>query len=183
MVRLSFFRKLYLFSLSRPKQNRLLYRTIHQGAVQRILELGVGDGERALGMLEVAAAGHDPKLLRYTGLDLFEARTAAAGPGMTLKEAYRRLKPAGVKLQLLPGDPFSALSQAAHSLGQFDLIVIGASAAGEAMNRAWFYVPRLLHAKTKVFVESRKAPEFRLLSVAQIERLATQSVTRRKAAA
>lgn len=180
-MRLSFFRKLYLFSLSRPKQNRLLYRTIHQGVVQRILELGVGDGQRALRMLEVAAAGHDPKLLHYTGLDLFEARSAAS-PGMTLKEAYRRLKPAGVKLQLLPGDPFSALSQAANCLGQFDLIVIGANAAGDAMNRAWFYVPRLLHAKTKIFVESRKTPEFRLLSAGQIERLATQSVTRRKAA-
>ena len=174
----------YLLYLSRPKQNRAIYRIIHKGGVRKILELGIDAIGRTQRMLALAAAQAegDPKLIRYTGIDAFETRAAYDGPSITLKEAYRRLRPSGTKVQLLPGDPFSALSLAADSLGRFDLMVVSADVVGKQLSRAWFYVPRLLHTNTKVYVESLKSGEFRLLSAKQIARLATASITQRRAA-
>jgi hypothetical protein len=174
----------YLLYLSRPKQNRAIYKKIQKGGITKVLELGLDLAGRTQRMLTlaIARAEGNPGLIRYTGVDAFETRTACDGPGVTLKEAYRQLRPSGAKIQLLPGNPFSALSPVADRLGQFDLIVVSADVLGKELSRAWFYVPRLLHADTKVYVENLESGEFRLLSAKQIARLATAAITQRKAA-
>ena len=59
----------------------------------------------------------------------------------------------GIAAQLVPGDPFSALSRAANSLRDIDLATISADQDPAALERAWFYLPRVLHATSLVFQE------------------------------
>jgi hypothetical protein len=103
-------------------------------------------------MVELAQAYAAPTPVRYVGIDLFEARPASA-PGMTLKCAYVQLKGLGVRLHLIPGDPYAALARSANELGKFDMMVVRWDQDPTAVERAWFYFPRLLHAGSRIFLE------------------------------
>ena len=148
---------LYLAYFSKPVSDRALYRAIHRQRWQRILEIGVGSGRRALRMLDVASRHHPKEELFYVGIDEFEAR-AAACPGLSLKEAHRQFKARQFKAQLLPGDPYAALMRAANALRSIDLVVISADQNAASLAQAWFYLPRVLHA-TSVVYQEQAGPE------------------------
>lgn len=143
---------LYLAYFSKPASDRVLYRAIQRNRWQRILEIGVGSGRRALRMLDVASRHHPKEELFYVGIDEFEAR-AATCPGLCLKEAHRQFKVRQFKAQLLPGDPLSALMRAANALRNIDLVVISADQNAASLTQAWFYLPRVLHSNSVVFQE------------------------------
>ncbi|HTU24776.1 MAG TPA: hypothetical protein VMF30_05235 [Pirellulales bacterium] len=147
---------LYLAYLSKPAGDRVLYRAIQRHRWHRILEIGVGSGQRALRMLGVAARHHALDDLLYVGIDLFEARPAGS-PGLSLKEAHRQFKARQFKAQLIPGDPYSALMRAANALPNIDLVVISAGQNAASLAQAWFYFPRMLHAQSVVYQEQAGA--------------------------
>jgi hypothetical protein len=118
----------------------------------RIVELGIGDGARARRMIAAALRWHSPSEIHYSGIDLFEARPRCR-PGMTLKQAHQFLCQTGVRLRLLPGDPYSALARQANTLGGTDLVVIASDVDLESLARAWFYLPRMLHPESLVLCE------------------------------
>lgn len=178
-------RFLYLSYLSKPVSDRLIYRTMSRQRVLKIVEMGVGRCQRAAHMIEAAGFNAPTAEIQYTGIDLFEARSVADGPGITLKTAHRLLKPTGAKIRLLPGDPFSALSRAANSLGNTDLVVISADQDPHSLARAWFYMPRMLHPGSLVYREERRsgiqAPTLRQVSLAEINQLAAAPRVRQAA--
>jgi predicted O-methyltransferase YrrM len=143
---------LYLAYFSKPVADRALYRAIHRHRWQRILEIGVGSGRRALRMLDVASRRHAKEDLFYVGIDQFEGRPAAS-PGLSLKEAHCHFKARQFKAQLLPGDPYSTLMRAANALRNIDLVVISADQNAASLAQAWFYLPRMLHATSAVYQE------------------------------
>lgn len=108
-------------------------------------------------MIEVAASTTPTGEVRYTGIDAFEARSASDGPGLSLKAAHRLLKRTGARIQLVPGDPFAALARIANSVGPTDLVVISHRIEPGSLERAWFYLPRTLHANSLV-LEERHLP-------------------------
>ncbi len=179
---LTYCRLAYLAYFSRPSKNRVLYRAIRRGGVSHILELGMEQGLRSVRMIDIATQTQTVQPVRFTGIDLFEM---AAGGGMSLKAAHCRLQATGARVRLVPGDPFSALANAANHLGPCDLIVIGAAQDGESLAKAWFYVPRLLKPTTRVFLEQASgdgsSTRFELIDHDEIRRLA-QAATRRIAA-
>ncbi len=77
----------YLFHFSKPSWNRAVYQAISRRRIRRIVELGIGNADRAVHLIEVAAQHSPPEQLVYTGVDRFEGRGAEDGPGTTLKEA------------------------------------------------------------------------------------------------
>ena len=173
-------RSLYLCYLSKPRGYRPLYRLLRKQRIRRIVELGIGTAERALRMLELCPASDETT---YAGIDLFEARENGDGAGLSLKEAHRRLAATGAKTRLIPGDPFAALSRAANSLARQDLVVISADQDSEALERAWFYVPRMLHETTVVLREQRSeaGPVLAAISHDEIAKLARSPRGRRAA--
>jgi hypothetical protein len=184
---LTFAKRLRLFCLlhlSQPPVDRLVYQAIHKRPVRTIVELGIGLGQRALRMIEVAGMHVPVNEIRYTGIDQFEARTADDGPGMTLKDAHRMLHATGARIRLLPGDPFSALIRSANALGETDLVVISAGLDRHSATRAWSYLPRILHKRSMVMVEQSTEKggglAMRLLSAANVQRMAESA--NRKAA-
>ena len=136
-------------------------------------------------MIELAGLQSSPGQIRYTGIDLFEARTPSAGSGLTIKAAHRLLSRTGARVQLLPGDPFSALARAANNLGGSQLVIISAGHDPHSLARAWFYVPRMLSEGSHVLIEEPSGPlgevSLRRLAPDEIDRLADAATLRRAA--
>ncbi len=140
--------------LSAPASDRPIYRAIRRHKVCKILEIGIGFGRRAARMIDAARLISPLEEIHYTGIDLFEDRVSADGPGVTLKLGHRLLRETGARIHLIPGDPLTALARTANELGKLDLVVISARQNRQALGRAWFYLPRLLHANSQLFVEA-----------------------------
>ncbi|NUQ65430.1 MAG: hypothetical protein HUU20_23425 [Pirellulales bacterium] len=173
----------YLLHLSKPASDRTVYRAVHEQKPRRILELGMGAAERAVRTIEVAAHHARAEEIHYVGVDLFESRSAASGPGVSLKTAYRLLRSTGAAIRLLPGDPLTVLSRFANELGRFDLVVIAAGLSGQSLGQAWYFVPRILHGASHVLLQETRggAAEFREVPVREVE-ARVQACQRRRVA-
>lgn len=165
----------YLAYVSGPAADRPIYREIACGQIRSIVELGVGDAVRTQRMLEVALRHHPASELRYAGIDLFEARES--GPKLKLKEVHKLLSEQKITTRLVPGDPLNALLRVANALPGTDLVVIGADQSRESLAEAWRFLPRMLHAKSLVYLEEQREgyTEFVVLTTKEIERRALQA--------
>lgn len=175
---------LHLAYFSRPAHDRPIYRIIRRHQVRSIVEIGIGQALRAERMIRLAQAWCDASV-RYTAIDLFELRSPADGPGLPLKQCYRRLKATGAKVQLAPGDPLAALARVANSLMGTDLVLVSADQDESTMDEAWFYVPRMLHPRSHVLVEERDelSGRWHVLSHGRIEQLARRQTRPHRLAA
>jgi hypothetical protein len=185
---LSITNRLRLFQLchlSRPAANRAIYKAISGGKVQKIVELGVDRGQRALRMIEVAKMTSPEAEIQYIGMDLFESRPNFHGPGTSLKEVHQLLRGVGARIQLVPGNPSDGLVRLANSLGKVDLLIVPEDMDSPTMARVWYFVPRMLHAKSLVFVDCVTADgqhALRQKSRQEVDRLASASQKHRAAA-
>jgi len=174
----------YLSFFSKPRHERAVYRAIRELQAGSIVELGVGLGTRARRMIATAARYHDAAEIRYAGIDLFEARPQA-GSSLPLKQAHQMLRAAGAQVRLIPGDPLSALSRAANSLQSTDLIVVAADQDLRSLEQAWFYVPRMMHERSLLLVESAARNgilNYQRLTEADATQLAARTASVRRAA-
>ncbi|HEY5313898.1 MAG TPA: hypothetical protein VIK18_15320 [Pirellulales bacterium] len=174
-------RYLYLAYFSAPRHDRLLYRHARNHRVQRILELGLGSTERACRLIELATRASGQRV-SYTGIDLFELRGEQTA-GVSLKLAHRRLAATGARVRLVPGDPHSALAAVANSLVATDLVIVSADQDRPALEKAWFYLPRVLSPAAVVFVEEPVAGGIllRQMPADELARLAASPGRRRAA--
>lgn len=184
MLTASRLKYLYLAYFSKPACDRILYRAMARQKVQRILEIGLGDASRAQRLIAVAQRYTSGEPVRFTAIDLFEARPTGV-PGLALKDAHKLLKATGAQVQLIPGDPASALARSANALQNTDLILISAQHDEAHLAGAWFYLPRMLHASSAVYVESKQGepalPVLTRLSASEIETRANAGRRRRAA--
>ncbi|MCC6125694.1 MAG: hypothetical protein IT426_12075 [Pirellulales bacterium] len=174
----------YLSHFAKPAADRLIYRAILEEKITRIVEMGIGDGSRALKMIDAAARHCERPKIHYVGIDSFEDRDSAEGPGLTLIEAYRLLKKSAARIKLIPGDPCDALMRSANSLTDIDLLLISAPRETERLERMWFFVPRMLHPRSLALHETIAAngeKTIRRIDRGEIDRWADNS-HRRKAA-
>jgi hypothetical protein len=136
-------------------------------------------------MLEVAGIHRPLAEIRYTGIDLFETREPGDESGLTLKRAFQLLRTTGARIRLIPGDPFTALSRAANLLGATDLLVVSADHDPDSLARAWYFVPRMLDAHSRVFLAEAMGADgnqrLRQLGAGEFRQLA-YAVDRRRAA-
>jgi hypothetical protein len=172
----------YLAFLSQPASDRPIYRELRQHPVKRIVELGVGSAIRAQRIIEMVVSLQPGVELRYTGLDLFEARPPERR-GISLKTAYTMLRRLPAEVQLIPGDPFTALARWANDLIGTDLLLIAADQDPESMARAWTFVPRMLHEQSLIFREQSRGGQtsYERLSCSEVETLAAARRKRRAA--
>ena len=184
MFTISRLKYLYLAHFSKPAADRVLYRAIQKHRFRAILEIGLGSAERALRMIRLAQRAGGAEPVRYIAIDMFEARPAETR-GLSLKEAHRLLKATGAHIQLIPGDPASALARSANGLGPLDLVIISGDHDEQPLSGAWFYVPRILHAGSKLYLESGGSREqgrpLNLLPASEVEQRASAQRRRRAA--
>jgi hypothetical protein len=173
---------LWLSYLSQPAGDRILYRTIRKRKVRRIVEIGIGGGERALRMISLAQRYRPAPEVRYTGIDWFEARALDVSHGMSLKQTYRLLRGTNARIHLVPSDAHEAFARVANALSGNELIVISSDEPAESLGRIWFFLPRMLAPGALVLFSQSSEPNrtWRPLSLAEIQSLG--SVPRRRAA-
>lgn len=185
MIRANQLRLFYLFHLAKPASDRPIYRAVYESRARSLMEIGLGQCQRALRLIQIAHMASPTSVVRYVGVDPFELREPPNGPGYCLKDAYRLLRKTQAQIQLLPGDPLPALAKMANWLKPVDVLVVSVGVNQRSMDRAWFYVPRVLHDKSLVFQEIRVPGRDRVevcrLSCGQIERLADAVHPRRVA--
>ena len=133
---LSQLRLTYISYFSKPQSNHPVYQAIRRHRMRKIVELGVGNGRRALRMIEVAKLASPRQDICYVGMDLFEGRTESDGPGLSLKAAYQFLRGVGARVQLVPGNPAESLAHAANSLGKVDLLIVPAELDSPSFGRS-----------------------------------------------
>ena len=142
---------IYLAYFSNPPSHRALYRSLRLRKPKSIVQIGVGDGVLTRRLLELARRYQSE--VQFAGIDLYEARPDGS-PQLTLKEAHRTWHALGVRARVIPGDPFSALARQSNSLPKTDLLLVSNDVDPDSLRRAWFYVPRMLHATSLVLCEN-----------------------------
>jgi len=108
-------------------------------------------------------------------LDRFEGRTDSDSSGVSLIEAHQILRGRGASVRLVPGDPAVGLVSIANSLGKIDVLIVPAELDAEPFARMWYFVPRILHEGTLVYVEGKSAEGERLLKLKPREEIARQA--------
>jgi hypothetical protein len=176
MGRLGLLRSMWLTRLSKPAGERPLYRHALRHPPTRILELGMGTLARTERLLEVAAVATPATDLTYVGFDRFESRTAGDPPGVSLKEAHRRLR-GRARVQLVPGSVDAGLARTCNHLGVFDLVLISADTDERQLARCWFFLQRITGPRSVVFVQ--RAAAWTELPKAKIDELAAHTVLQR----
>jgi hypothetical protein len=174
-------RYLYLSYFSKPVPDRALSRNLKQTRPRKVLEIGIGNPDRTLRILDFAQRLVEGEAIRYAAIDLFEARDVSA-PKLSLKDCHRRLKTTKAQSQLVPGEPAGALARVANSLPDVDLVLISATHDDASLAGAWFYLPRMLNAGSIVLreVSAAERTSFQVVDPAKIRKWA--SANRRRAA-
>lgn len=177
MATLGWAGSLWLARFSQPSQERVIHRHVLARAPRRILELGLGTLVRTERMLQAATRAGGGEV-RYVGLDRFEGRAAGDPPGVSLKQAHRRLHAQG-RVQLVPGNVDTSLARLCNQLGQFDLVVVSSDNDERHLERAWFFIQRMLTADTTVFLEPNPGAAWTEMARPRLDELAAQTVLRR----
>ncbi len=180
----SHLRLLYLCHFSKPAADCPIYRAICRCDARKIVELGIGNAQRAMRMIEVAKRTSPPEDIHYVGMDLFEGRAGTGGTAFSLKEAHQLLRATGVRVQLVPGNPAESLIRLANSLHKVDLLIVPGELDSAALARMWFFVPRMLHERSVVLVENMQSDGQKMLRIkprAEIDRMASGGTARRAA--
>lgn len=142
----------FLCWLSKPQHERPLYRLVKKHRIDTIVELGVRDLARSLRLIRLARRCVPDGVVRYTGIDLFEARPADR-PRLTLKQAHRALAHSGATVRLIPGDGPGVLSRHANQLTGTQLLVVSVVCEPQELGRAWYYIPRMLAPPSLVLLQ------------------------------
>lgn len=178
-------KRLYLRHFAKPAHDQTLHRFVHQHCVVKLAQLGIGNLERTLRLIEVAAADNGGAPFELVGFDKFESRASTDVAGLSLKDAHKLLSSKGIKHRLWPGDPTLTLAATANNVSGVDLLLVSADQNASTLERAWFYVPRMLSPAGIVFIEERQpqADEFiwRALSAAELTQRAARPRPRRAA--
>jgi hypothetical protein len=182
----SFLRRTYLLYFSQPAANRPLFRDLRKKTVRSVVELGIGPISRTQQVLEIASWRPESPPIRYTGIDLFDARPAERPP-LALKQAFANLQSTGARVQLVPGTPEIALKRVANSLAHTDLLLIDSSHSQQSLAQAWTWIPRMLTGESLVFWEQAtgqgKAARWQQLSIVEIQQLAAAATKEARRAA
>jgi hypothetical protein len=172
------FRRTYLLYFSQPAIDRPLLRTIRKRTIRSVVELGIGSLSRTQRILEIAGWRPESEPIRYTGIDLFDARESDR-PQLALKQAFAELQPSGVRVQLVPGSPGAALKRVANSLTHTDLLLIDASHDADSLAIAWTWIPRMLAPQSLVYWQRPDGKDGQLrwqpLSIVEIQQFAASN--------
>lgn len=170
-----FLRKLYLFYFSQPAADRQIFRAVRSRTIRSIVELGIGPLSRTQRILEIASWRPESEPLRYTGIDLFDARPADRPP-LALKQAHATLQVPNLRVQLVPGTPDVALKRVANSLAHTDLLLIDGSHDARTLAQTWNWIPRMLTGDSLVFWQQPGAKagqtQWKPLTIVEVQQLA-----------
>lgn len=177
MKPISTWRYFILSRFSKPGNDRIAYQAIKKSRFTSIVEVGLADGTRCENLIRVAQKFSPDTKIRYTGIDLFDARENEAP--LTLLDTHKRLNSLGAKAKLVPGEFADGIQRIANSHMRTDLVVIECAAENEAFESAWRFMPRMLHP-TSLVILMYPGDEYETLNFLEVEKRAAAVVDRSK---
>ena len=175
---LSTFGYYQLTLLGKPAADRTIYQLIKKHKFHSFVEIGMGTGQRCQRILQVASKfGGRP--IRYTGIDLFDARTENP---LKLIDMHKMLGSFDAKTQLVPGSIEPSIQRIANSHLRTDMIIISPDTQQSDLNNVMSYLPRMLHANSMVLIQPRSGQKMKQLMRLDIERWAKKVKTNQKTA-
>lgn len=123
-----------------------LCKVVIQTQAATVLEIGAGDGSRAIAMMDSLQAVSADKTLRYCVIDQFEM---VNGP-ISLKAFNLALRAINVRAQVFPNEVEQGLSQFSRTVGFADLIVSTVPTAQWQTAAVQALVKRISHAGSVV---------------------------------
>tara|TARA_R110002049_G_scaffold4601_5_gene32276 strand:- start:392217 stop:392978 length:762 start_codon:yes stop_codon:yes gene_type:complete len=132
-----------------------LCRAIKKSGATSVLEISVGDGTRAVEVVQTLAKATPGTPIRYTAIDQFEL----AGGEISLMQFHRDLRQHGIRPQIFPSDIISGVTRVAYTLGAVDLILIAENAASDSPTPAQWekLLSRVAHPGTLVLRQTGDA--------------------------
>jgi hypothetical protein len=161
----------HLTFFAKPACDRKLFQQIKKSSCTSILEIGLADRQRSQQILRVAKKFSGGQL-RYTGLDLFDAREDGS---LKLIDMHKALKVPGVKTQLVPGCLQQSVKRIANSHADTDLVIVSAGYDKAELQAALPFFPRMLHANSVVMLQSKSDQPYKMLNRLDVERLVAQA--------
>ncbi len=150
MKPMSAWRYFALSRFSKPTNDRIAYQSIRTSGVTSIVEVGLSNGERAENMIRIAQKFSPDAKIRYTGIDLFDARIDHSP--LKLLDTHKRLNNLGAKAKLVPGEFSDGIQRIANSHTRTDLVIIDSPVDSDEIEAGWRFVPRMLHPNSVVIV-------------------------------
>lgn len=122
-------------------------RLVKRSGATSILEIGVGDGKRALSVTKALIESNPGTIVRYAAIDMFEM---ADGP-ITLKDFNLQLRNQGVQATLVPMEITPGIARVSSTIGVVDLVLIGDNQEDVELTTMTSALKRVSSANTSVF--------------------------------
>ncbi len=131
-----------------------------------VLEVGVGDGSRAIAIMETLGIGTPA---RYIAIDQFEM----AGGQVTLKAFHQTMRTANIRPQVFPEPIDRGLARVGNTIGAVDLAVIAIETREWQTPETLSLLGRVCHAQTVVLYQDDESWErFQVAAPTQVRRVA-----------
>ncbi|TWU42831.1 hypothetical protein [Novipirellula artificiosorum] len=115
--------------------------------INTLLEVGVGDGARAVAIVSSLQRSRPDAKLRYAAIDQFELGEGA----VTLMQFHKRVRAEGISPQIFPDAVDQGLMRLSHTIGRVDVVVMGLSAEKWQTPPTLGMLRRVCHEKTSIF--------------------------------
>ena len=127
-------------------------------------------------MIAISRKFSGSEQIRYTGIDLFEARED--GEPLKLVDVHREFAALEAKVQLVPGRLNDAIPRIANTHLRTDLILVSGGYTKEEINACWDFFPRMLCATSVLLLQppGQLDSSFQTLSRIELERIAKRSI-------
>ena len=122
-------------------------RLVKRSGATSVLEIGIGDGSRALAVAKSLVEANPDENVRYAAIDMFEM---GDGP-VTLKEFNQQLRAQNVKPSLVPLPLEAGLARVSSTLGIMDLVLIAEPAEDVDLQQLEAALKRLTTTSSSVF--------------------------------
>ncbi|TWU39007.1 hypothetical protein Q31b_40870 [Novipirellula aureliae] len=142
-----------LFGFGRSNVESGLCKLLAPLKVASLLEIGVGDGSRAVAVVSAIQKNNPGSPLRYCAIDSFEMASSPEHneAAMSLMQFHQRLRSAGISPQIFPGSLDQELLRLCHTVGRVDVVLIAEDAPSWQNPTTLRNLQRVCHETTVVF--------------------------------
>lgn len=136
------------FGLFGGKPHGELCKLVRRIQARSVLEVGVGDGSRAIAVMETLSQRVDS--VQYYGIDQFELTDG----GLSLREFHQKMRAAGIRPQIFPESLETGLMKFLHRIGKADLVLLTDAENSLVKPRVVDLLDRLSTPRTSILCQS-----------------------------